>query len=535
LSLTHDSCTAPLDVQRVSAGGSAHAVAAAQIWELVQHLPSNGSVPLCVFDAGYDPQILARELAELDGQHVAVLIAAAGPRHRVRLVVASERPVADVLQDCPFLDELGTRLVLQTRDEEESVALLGIPAGEELGSGGHALLRQESRVPIQGWARLVPGDYLARLLSLMGTREPRAPMPAVDETESTEQSGPLEEQLSVEPATSTCATSAEPAESDVEETILSSSSAGADAVAKPVVPWQGSPMLQRLRAAPIRVRCFGAREVWCGDRQLLLADPELLLLLAAYPITGIQSEALADMLWDDEPIADPARALRKRRQRLRDEFRRLAPEVTAEPLPQDMKQGQRIVIWNPDAVASDVQEFLELLNSARTLEPADAIQAYEAALALYRGDLLDAADMPHFRWMFDGAQIALTLRSDYQLRQRETRLLLADLLAAGDEDALARSAELYLSLCAETPEDERLWAALFRVHERAGSLLGLQGAERRLRAALAELAPGDVDVDTVSLPPKLDRLLQEIRLRIGGTRPPGIDPSTRDPSSGRRS
>jgi hypothetical protein len=185
-------------------------------------------------------------------------------------------------------------------------------------------------------------------------------------------------------------------------------------------------MLQRLRAAPIRVRCFGAREVWCGDRQLLLADPELLLLLAAYPITGIQSEALADMLWDDEPIADPARALRKRRQRLRDEFRRLAPEVTAEPLPQDMKQGQRIVIWNPYAVASDVQEFLELLNSARTLEPADAIQAYEAALALYRGDLLDAADMPHFRWMFDGAQIALTLRSDYQLRQRETRLLLAD-------------------------------------------------------------------------------------------------------------
>ena len=82
---------------------------------------------------------------------------------------------------------------------------------------------------------------------------------------------------------------------------------------------------------------------------------------------------------------------RKRRQRLRDELRRLAPEVTGEPLPQDMKHGQRIVTLNPDVVASDVQEFLELLNSARTLEPADAIRAYEAALALYRGDLLDAA------------------------------------------------------------------------------------------------------------------------------------------------
>ena len=123
-----------------------------------------------------DLVVVIRELGDLDAAAIGMLktIAAAGPRHRVRLVVASERPVAEVLQDCPFLDELGTRLVLQTRDEEESVVLLGTPAGEELGSGGHALLRLESRVPIQGWARLVPGDYLARLLSLMGTRDPRS-------------------------------------------------------------------------------------------------------------------------------------------------------------------------------------------------------------------------------------------------------------------------------------------------------------------------------------------------------------------------
>jgi hypothetical protein len=74
LSFTHDSWTAPLDVQRVQAGGNAHAVAAAQIWELVERLPADGPVPLFVFDAGYDPEALARELAELDGQHVAVLV-----------------------------------------------------------------------------------------------------------------------------------------------------------------------------------------------------------------------------------------------------------------------------------------------------------------------------------------------------------------------------------------------------------------------------------------------------------------------------
>ncbi len=74
LSFTHDSWTAPLDVQRVPAGGSSHAVAAAQIWELVERLPANGTVPLFVFDAGYDPEALARELAELGGEHVAVLV-----------------------------------------------------------------------------------------------------------------------------------------------------------------------------------------------------------------------------------------------------------------------------------------------------------------------------------------------------------------------------------------------------------------------------------------------------------------------------
>src|SRR5437870_8792857 len=74
LSFTHDSGTAPLDVQRVPAGGNAHAVAAAQIWELVERLPANGPVPLFVFDAGYDPEAVARELAELDGNRVAVLV-----------------------------------------------------------------------------------------------------------------------------------------------------------------------------------------------------------------------------------------------------------------------------------------------------------------------------------------------------------------------------------------------------------------------------------------------------------------------------
>jgi len=65
------------------------------------------------------------------------------------------------------------------------------------------------------------------------------------------------------------------------------------------------------------------------------------------------------------------------------------------------------------------------------------------------------------------------------------------------------------------PEDERFWIGLFRVYERVGDLLGLGRAERRLRQSLVEIAPSSVKMnrDTVTLPPKLDRLLHEVRLR----------------------
>src|SRR6266699_4294747 len=97
-------------------------------------------------------------------------IAALGPHYGVRLLVASERPVAQMLRICPFIDQLGTRVVLQTASEEDSVALLGMDGAEGLGAGGHALLRLEGRMPYPGWAPYVPADLLARLVHLMGTR-----------------------------------------------------------------------------------------------------------------------------------------------------------------------------------------------------------------------------------------------------------------------------------------------------------------------------------------------------------------------------
>src|SRR5919202_3468903 len=74
VSFTHDSWTAPLDVRRVPPSANAHTVAAAQMRALLERYPADGPVPLCVFDAGYDPETLARELGALDGKRLAVLV-----------------------------------------------------------------------------------------------------------------------------------------------------------------------------------------------------------------------------------------------------------------------------------------------------------------------------------------------------------------------------------------------------------------------------------------------------------------------------
>jgi hypothetical protein len=74
LSLSKDSWTAPLDVRRVPPDENAHDTAVAQIRDLLAGPFAPTTAPTCVFDGGYDPVRLARELGELDGERVAVLV-----------------------------------------------------------------------------------------------------------------------------------------------------------------------------------------------------------------------------------------------------------------------------------------------------------------------------------------------------------------------------------------------------------------------------------------------------------------------------
>ena len=62
--------------------------------------------------------------------------------------------------------------------------------------------------------------------------------------------------------------------------------------------------------------------------------------------------------------------------------------------------------------------------------------------------------MPLWFWLYDGPRVAEVLRADYRQLSQEARRKLADLYAAGNDDAeLRRARELYIGLTGELAED----------------------------------------------------------------------------------
>jgi hypothetical protein len=277
-------------------------------------------------------------------------------------------------------------------------------------------------------------------------------------------------------------------------------------------------------AAPghrLQARFLGAREllyngqiVWPIPGVPDEAAMELLVFLGVEDPAGVRADLLSDSLWeeDDEDDEDRSYRLRKRRYRLRRALKRLIPGWQGDPIGRMDKQTP-IYRLDPNVIESDVHCFLRYLDEGRSLPREGAIQAYERALKLYRGDLLDRPDVPSYRWLDDGPRV-LDLRVKYATMQRLARRRLADLLAAGQGDAeFARAEELYVSLVASDALDHRLWEALARLHGRRNDLLGLEATYRRLRSALVELGEGD-DPDRVQIPPTLKRVFDEVRASL---------------------
>lgn len=91
------------------------------------------------------------------------LIGVHGPEHGVRLLAATT-DAACLSED--VLAHFGTRLVLQTLDDDESIKLLGRPDAADLGSGD-LLFRIDGRLPVRARGFRISADHLDNLVRLM--------------------------------------------------------------------------------------------------------------------------------------------------------------------------------------------------------------------------------------------------------------------------------------------------------------------------------------------------------------------------------
>src|SRR5712691_12315586 len=88
----------------------------------------------------------------------------------VRLVAATTCP--EEVAEIPLLSQFTTRMVLRMREEEASVALLGVADAAFLGGGGRLLLRLDGREPVELYGYQVATEHLERLVRVMRSAYP---------------------------------------------------------------------------------------------------------------------------------------------------------------------------------------------------------------------------------------------------------------------------------------------------------------------------------------------------------------------------
>src|SRR6185437_8635376 len=103
---------------------------------------------------------------------------------------------------------------------------------------------------------------------------------------------------------------------------------------------------------------------------------------------GVRAELISDSLWEEDDDLARVDRLKKRRYRLRRALNRLVPGFEGDVLGR-MDRKRPIYRLDPTVIESDVHRFLKLLEEAKSLPRDAAAAAYEEALQLYRGELLD--------------------------------------------------------------------------------------------------------------------------------------------------
>ena len=247
----------------------------------------------------------------------------------------------------------------------------------------------------------------------------------------------------------------------------------------------------------VDVQCFGGLRVSAvrGGRAMEGAAAgyqpwAILAFLAAQPDGAAPTEALCTAIWPD---VDPDHAAVARLSPALSRLRRgLQAQVPGLSGPVVVRGRNGYCSLDPDAVTSDVQRFVRLCERARRLPPDEAAGTYQAARALYRGDLLARQA---YEWVERRERDGLTPLERYQRLYHAATCNLADLYRRRGEAACA--VPLYRQVLAEDPTAEDVARTLFRCYVQLGDRPALLREYQRLRQCLrrALTDPDDPDLD----------------------------------------
>lgn len=514
-----------------------------------------------------DPELVlvVGEVGDLsDERDTLELIGAHGPTHGVRLIAITTTPAA---LDETLLAYFGTRLVLQTLDDAESVLLLGHPQAADLGAGD-LLVRLDGRAPqrVQGFR--VSRDHLAALVRLMREEAgstarqtvsspgdadlpEREPAPAYGEAPEEEhppvsqvpQAGEGYAPSATRPHGNGQANGAEPGTQPVlpagmentrEPDVLTGTQPEVSSNGHQLA-WSLPGLQVRPAGAPdengesaarhclVEVRCFGEFEVRSGDRKITPAledrlsfkSFELLAFLAAHPDGTASKEKVLAALWPEADEERGSKSMGVAMSRLRGLLARQVPGLSSKAVRCERDGACRL---DPTLIWSDVQEFLAHCQSGAKLPPEEAKVALQQALALYRADLLADPGSRVYEWVDDLAETGISLRAAYREEHRQAIHRLARLFHRDGQ--AAQAIPLYKKLLESEPTLEDVVRQLYRCYHQLGDLSSLLREDRHLRQALQEAyydaEDPDDDPKRYQPEPETVELLNSIRRELEG-------------------
>jgi DNA-binding SARP family transcriptional activator/nucleoid-associated protein YgaU len=524
-----------------------------------------------------EPEIvlIVGELADLPDEGTTLeLIGTQGASHGMRLL--AQTAVAAVLP-ADVLSHFETRVVLQTRDDDESIHLIGQPGAAAL-ADGELFLRIDGRIPLRLRGYRVSPEHLDELASLMceayGATPPISPFvvqtdrqkvadsqvscgeETLSGTESTRVIGgqvrleegqgisegsrgmaseiPTEHQLPHENGRD-CLVQVQGVERLPDASFVEAVETNnghqhvleAALIEQGVAPPQG---IDQVLAPLIEVRCFGGFAVTSGDREISPSGEEgasykaweVLAFLAAQPEGAVAKEKILAAIWPDVDEERAGARLRTALKRLRALLAEQVPNVKG-----DIVRSERDGIRRLDTamVASDVHQFISLLRTALKLPSDEAKEALQQARGLYQGNLLSGRGTRLYEWVEERDVSGVTLREYYQDEYYRATQRLARLHYGEGHAEL--SVPLYKELLKAEPTLEDVVRDLYRCYQQLGDLNSLIREDRHLRQAIrdayADLDEPGLDTHDIQPEPETIALFNEIRQEPEASRLRGSD------------